>query len=327
MAKGARFHSVSRPSIYMDVAGQIRRAILEGTMSSGERLPPERELARQFGVSRATVREALRHLQAQGLLAARGRTSPLETAGPAEAVARFREALMHAVRLQEVPLSDLVELRIAIEAAALARAATAQITASLEEARVTLAVTPRVDVRPHELHEADVAFHVALVAASGHRALLPGLVPVTDAPAPGHQQDLALPAAPFSPASRASASPSSRHPCHSPSRRAPRVPCLRAGRRCPPRLGKRRHLRRRARGGRARHGRRALLEHRDERGRCRCLRITRLGPPRSGKVNDTKSDPRAPHAPARAAPPTRDSRPPGCSCRSRPGRRPPACSV
>src|SRR5439155_1015372 len=55
MAKGARFHSVSRPSIYMDVAGQIRRAILEGTMSSGERLPPERELARQFGGSRALL--------------------------------------------------------------------------------------------------------------------------------------------------------------------------------------------------------------------------------------------------------------------------------
>ena len=181
MTKGARFHSVSRPSIYMDVAGQIRRAILEGTMSSGERLPPERELARQFGVSRATVREALRHLQAQGLLAARGRTSPLQTAGPAEAVARFREALMHAVRLQEVPLSDLVELRIAIEVVALARAATAQITASLEEARVTLAVTPRADVRPHELHEADVAFHVALVAASGNRALLLVMLAVTDA--------------------------------------------------------------------------------------------------------------------------------------------------
>src|SRR5881227_4110226 len=110
MTKGARFHSVSRPSIYMDVAGQIRRAILEGTMSSGERLPPERELARQFGVSRATVREALRHLQAQGLLAARGRTSPLETAGPEVAVSRFCEALAQVVRLRDVSLTDLVDL-------------------------------------------------------------------------------------------------------------------------------------------------------------------------------------------------------------------------
>src|SRR5439155_22777675 len=118
-----------------------------------------------FGVNRATPREALRHLQGRRPREALGRTSPLETAGAAEVVARFGEALMHAVRLQEVPLSDLVELRIAIQAAALRRAATAQITASLEEARVTLAVTPRADVRPHELHEADVAFHVALVAA------------------------------------------------------------------------------------------------------------------------------------------------------------------
>src|SRR5436853_4944419 len=123
MTKGARFHSVSRPSIYMDVAGQIRRAILEGTMSSGERLPPERELARQFGVSRATVREALRHLQAQGLLAPHGRTSPLETAHPDTAAARFCEALTHVVQLQQVGLPDLVELRTAIETTALVRAA------------------------------------------------------------------------------------------------------------------------------------------------------------------------------------------------------------
>src|SRR5438876_7256049 len=123
MAKGARFHSVSRPSIYMDVAGQIRRAILEGTMSSGERLPPERELARQFGVSRASVREALRHLQAQGLVAPRGRTSPLQSAGSDQAALRFREALTHVAQLRGVSLGDLVELRVAIEGAALRRAA------------------------------------------------------------------------------------------------------------------------------------------------------------------------------------------------------------
>src|SRR2546430_12676760 len=110
MTKGARFHSVSRPSIYMDVAGQIRRAILEGTMSSGERLPPERELARQFGVSRATVREALRHLQAQGLLAARGRTPPLRPAGPPQGVGPFGQGLMHAGRPPEGPPSQLPQL-------------------------------------------------------------------------------------------------------------------------------------------------------------------------------------------------------------------------
>src|SRR5256885_5628813 len=107
----------------MDVAGKIRGAIGEGTMASGERLPPERELAEQFGVSRATVREALRHLQAQGLLASRGRTSPMRTASPEATVARFCEALTNVVQLRDVSLPDLIELRLAIESAGLTRAA------------------------------------------------------------------------------------------------------------------------------------------------------------------------------------------------------------
>ena len=160
-----RFQSVTRATIYVQVAEQIRSAILTRSLSSGERLPPERELAQQFGVSRATVREALRHLQAQGLLVARGRTSPLETASPDAAIARFTEALTNVVRLQDVPLADLVEL------AAAARAAAAPVAAHVEEARAALATMERAETSAAQYHEADVAFHVALVAASGNQAL------------------------------------------------------------------------------------------------------------------------------------------------------------
>jgi GntR family transcriptional repressor for pyruvate dehydrogenase complex len=50
------------------IADQIRNAILDGRLSSGDRLAPERELAEQFGVSRVTVRDALRSLEANGLV-------------------------------------------------------------------------------------------------------------------------------------------------------------------------------------------------------------------------------------------------------------------
>jgi DNA-binding FadR family transcriptional regulator len=146
------FRAVSRPTLYVEVAGQIRAAILDGTIPSGERLPSERELSRQFRVSRASVREALRHLQAQGLLAARGRTAPLETAGSDEAGLRFREALTHVARLQGVSIGDLVELRIAVEGAALLRAAASPI-----------------------------AFHLALVTAGGNQALRLVMQAVKDA--------------------------------------------------------------------------------------------------------------------------------------------------
>jgi len=165
------FSVVPRTATYLLVAEQIRKAILDGSLPAGQSLPPERELTRQFGVSRTTVREALRQLEAQGLLAAGGRTSPMQSADPESAVARFREALLHVVRLREVALPDLIELRLAIETAALARAATAPVAAYLDEARGHLqtmkdAATPQAD-----FHEADVAFHLALVAASGNQAL------------------------------------------------------------------------------------------------------------------------------------------------------------
>jgi GntR family transcriptional regulator, transcriptional repressor for pyruvate dehydrogenase complex len=175
------FRAVARPTLYVEVAGQIRAAILDGTISSGERLPSERELARQFGVSRASVREALRHLQAEGLLAARGRTSPLQSAGSDQAALRFREALTHVAQLQGVSLGDLVELRVAIEGAALVRAAASPIGAHLDEARAALAVMERAEAGADEFRQADVAFHVALVAAGGNDALLLVMRAVKDA--------------------------------------------------------------------------------------------------------------------------------------------------
>src|SRR5512135_627319 len=49
----------------------LRRAILRGELAVGERLPPERELAAQFGVSRLTLRAALATLDAAGLISVR----------------------------------------------------------------------------------------------------------------------------------------------------------------------------------------------------------------------------------------------------------------
>src|ERR687886_1492365 len=50
------------------IAEQIRTAIVTGQLGEGDRLPPERELAEQFGVSRVTIRDALRALEAMGLI-------------------------------------------------------------------------------------------------------------------------------------------------------------------------------------------------------------------------------------------------------------------
>src|SRR5947207_259362 len=70
-AEGDLFSRVTVARASSSIADQIRAAIVGGQLKEGARLPPERELAEQFGVSRVTVRDALRALEAMGLIEVR----------------------------------------------------------------------------------------------------------------------------------------------------------------------------------------------------------------------------------------------------------------
>jgi len=67
--QGVRFQPLGRRKAYEEVADRIRARIFTAAVKTGERLPTERELAAQFGVSRVVVREAIRALELSGLLA------------------------------------------------------------------------------------------------------------------------------------------------------------------------------------------------------------------------------------------------------------------
>ena len=60
--------AIQRTKIYEVVAAQLERLILDGALQPGDKLPPERELAERFDVSRSAVREALRSLELKGLV-------------------------------------------------------------------------------------------------------------------------------------------------------------------------------------------------------------------------------------------------------------------
>src|SRR5512134_2290152 len=59
---------VKSTRIYEEIVRQIKSMISEGRLKSGDQLPPERDLAEKFLVSRTSVREALRSLQSRGLI-------------------------------------------------------------------------------------------------------------------------------------------------------------------------------------------------------------------------------------------------------------------
>jgi GntR family transcriptional regulator, transcriptional repressor for pyruvate dehydrogenase complex len=163
------FNEVVRSPVYVQVAEQLRGAILSGELAPGAELPTERELAETFGASRASVREALRVLEAQGLIEGGG--APTRAVVAEESVGPVRDALVTLLRLNRVELDDLVELRCLLESAALRRAAGRRDRTRLGEARQALEDMRAPGVSVESFDAADVRFHLALVRASGNEAM------------------------------------------------------------------------------------------------------------------------------------------------------------
>lgn len=153
-----------------EIVQQIERAIFEGELSPGDRLESERDLADQFKVSRITVRDALRVLEARGLI--RVRVGASGGAFVAETnVDQVAESITTMVRLRRMTLSELAEARTIVETAAAERAASragAEAVRRLGE----LVERGREVVRAGSPHtEVAMDFHVALAEASRNELL------------------------------------------------------------------------------------------------------------------------------------------------------------
>ena len=97
-----------------DIADQIKKAILAGKFHKGDRLPSERSLATQFNVSRMTVREALRLLEAKGLVYIKKGST-----GGAFLQAAFHEQIASIVidrlQLDGITINHVIETRVVLE--------------------------------------------------------------------------------------------------------------------------------------------------------------------------------------------------------------------
>ncbi|HEY0768206.1 MAG TPA: GntR family transcriptional regulator [Steroidobacteraceae bacterium] len=98
---------------YRKVAAAIGARVLSRALRDGERLPSETELARQFGVNRSTVREALRELESRGLVQRRPGSKLMSVSRPHhETVAA---GVSHALLLHDVTVRDLWEALTILE--------------------------------------------------------------------------------------------------------------------------------------------------------------------------------------------------------------------
>ncbi|WP_189328614.1 FadR/GntR family transcriptional regulator [Actinoplanes ianthinogenes] len=161
--------STVRPPAYQQLADDLRADITSGRLQPGERLPPEPELCVKIGVSRSTVREALRLLASQHLIVTtRGVTGGSFVAHPdagqlAEGLSTGFALLAHSAG---VGLADLLELRRALEVPAAGLAAVRRSEAHLVELRGTL-FDPALDDFDTML-TAHAAFHRVLAKATGN---------------------------------------------------------------------------------------------------------------------------------------------------------------
>src|SRR4051794_20399893 len=162
----ATFEKARRVRSFDDVVEQLREAILSGRVRRGDRLPAERDLCAEFGVGRPTLREALRSLEAVGMIEVRpGKGGGSYAVTPSEAT--VGEALAALVNLRGASLEDLAEFRVDFEgenAAWAARRADAAAIAGLE----TLAAQARA-ADGAAMAAADVRWHEALARATGNR--------------------------------------------------------------------------------------------------------------------------------------------------------------
>ncbi|WLQ37565.1 GntR family transcriptional regulator [Streptomyces castrisilvae] len=151
------------------VLQSIEEQVFAGKLRAGDRLPPERELAPVFGVSRSALREALRVLETIGVLVAQPGRGPDSGArivrNPDDALGRLLR--LH-FALGSYSLHDVMEARVALERASFAAAAAHASGADLDAAGEIVQRMSREGIEPEEFNELDTEFHVKVASSSGN---------------------------------------------------------------------------------------------------------------------------------------------------------------
>ncbi len=159
------FQSIEPRRLYRQIADQIRTLIKSGEFSAGSRLPPERDLAKQLGVSRPSVREALIALEVERLVEVRIGSGIYVQPSHEDRTATVHEA--------EAGPFELLRARYVIEAECAALAAKSAKKSQLEAIAGALdAMQAEMDAGEHQPLPGDRMFHMRIVEATGNGALV-----------------------------------------------------------------------------------------------------------------------------------------------------------
>jgi DNA-binding FadR family transcriptional regulator len=180
-AKPVQFDPLVPQPAYGRVATAIEQKILERSLRPGDLLPTETDLAKQFGVNRSTVREALRRLESNGLVGRDSGAKRLRVTRPGHADTASRVG--RALTLDEVTFIELWEAMLAVAPRTAALAA-AHVRAEVLEALETDIGSVEAAGGSEAAVAGVVSFFGTLAAASGNRVLMLAMQPVTRLLAP-----------------------------------------------------------------------------------------------------------------------------------------------
>ncbi len=168
-----RYLPVQNERLYEQIVGQIENRIMSGDLKVGDQLPPERELAEQFQVSRTAVREAVKTLREKGLIEIRVGRGTFVTNGTPVIMRQSLGLLMKFG--SNDGFANLVEVREIMEPEIAALATprmTDEFVAAMQEA---YEVMEKAYDNPDLFIEADLDFHLALAEAT-QNPLIPALM-------------------------------------------------------------------------------------------------------------------------------------------------------
>ena len=172
---GPGIQPIRKKAISDEIVDQLVDLIGRNELKPGERLPPERELCRQFGVGRTTLREALRSLATLGIVEGRVGEGTFISENSSR---HLEKSLQWGLLLDEKGIDDLIETRLMLECQTAASAAERVSAVDLEAIRTSVQQLENALTHQDRFLEADLAFHLA-IAQSSKNAILSNLISLT----------------------------------------------------------------------------------------------------------------------------------------------------
>jgi GntR family transcriptional repressor for pyruvate dehydrogenase complex len=167
------FNRLEKTNLPEQIAQRIRAMILEQHLGAGERLPPERELADQFGVSRSSIREGIKLLAAQGLVDIRTGDGTFVSSDLTTSVL---QPISWAISLSDASYAEFVEVRMLLEPAIAALAALRANEDDKAEMFETIQNLEASQGDTVKVVEADMDFHLVLARSIGNQVIFEMIV-------------------------------------------------------------------------------------------------------------------------------------------------------